>query len=243
MAVFSLARRSVGKLWRKVRTEGALGAVHDLALKAVNRVIGLNIMRCMVLEGPPASPPPVKDERLRYGFLTPEQVLAFAQDPANEMSPEFARAALAEGDECYGILDGEVLAASCWYVRRPYGWFTRKPSGVKDDLVLRFPQRYVYVNKGFTREEYRGRRLHAIGRALAYEEYRARGFSGFLSIVMSNNFASLRSNARMGNRGFGTIVLVRAFGRAIAFTSRGCATYGFSLERRRRPRLVAAAGV
>lgn len=230
MSLASVPRR----IREKVQTLGLRGALHDAAVKAVNRVVHFQVLRCVVLEE--ANPAHLqRSEKYRYGFLERDLLLAFAEDPANDMAPGLVRAALDEGDECYGILDGPILASYGWYLRKPYGWYSRKPTGGKDDLVLRFDDAHAYMHKGFTRSAYRGERLHAIGMTLAFEEYRARGLRGLVSLVASNNFSSLRSCYRMGWSDFGTIVLARAFGRTFVRTSRGCEEHGFRLERRPRP--------
>jgi hypothetical protein len=230
MSIASIPRR----IRNKVKSLGLPRTLHDLAIKAVNLVFHFEVQRCVVLEA--VSPASLeRNEAYRYGFLDPDLLLALAEDPENDMTPAYVRAALEAGDECYGILDGEVLASYGWYLRKPYGWYSRKPTGAKNDLVLRFSDSYAYMHKGFTREAYRGQRLHAVGMALAMEEFRARGLRGLVSLVASNNFSSLKSCYRMGYRDFGAIVLARAFGRTLVRTSRGCRKYDFALEHRPRP--------
>jgi hypothetical protein len=50
---------------------------------------------------------------------------------------------------------------------------------------------------------------------------------GLVSFVASNNFASLRSVARMGYQIFGDVYLVRTTKHTLAFASGGCQPYGF----------------
>jgi hypothetical protein len=51
-----------------------------------------------------------------------------------------------------------------------------------------------------------------------------------VSYVESTNFDSLKSCFRMGYRVFGSIYVIRLFGRAFAFSSPGCGPFGFRLE-------------
>jgi hypothetical protein len=95
--------------------------------------------------------------------------------------------------------------------------------------------------KGFTDSRYRGQRLHAIGMTRALEHYLSKGFGGIVSYVESTNFDSLKSCFRMGYRVFGSIYVVRIFGRDFAFSSPGCRRFDFRVERKRQytaPRAV-----
>src|SRR5262245_14465220 len=75
-------------------------------------------------------------------FLSAKALYGFAADPATEISREFLDDALACGDECYAILDGDNLAA--------YGWYSTRPTPVGSPrLVLHFARGYVYMYKGF----------------------------------------------------------------------------------------------
>jgi len=85
--------------------------------------------------------------------------------------------------------------------------------------------------KGFTQVNYRGQRLHAIAMTRALEAYLAKGYQGMVSYVEWNNFGSLRSCYRIGYSDFGNIYLVRLFGKYLTCAGKGCADYGFHLER------------
>jgi hypothetical protein len=162
------------------------------------------------------------------GFLATSELRKYARRPESEMSSRFLDEALARGDECYAIRDGDALAAYGWYS------FGRTPVGLQD-LVLAFSPGYVYMYKGFTDVRYRGQRLHAIGMTRALQHYLGRGYKGIVSYVEAANFESLRSCQRMGYRRFGSIYTLRFFGRHYAFSSPGCRRFAFRLERRTIP--------
>jgi L-amino acid N-acyltransferase YncA len=84
--------------------------------------------------------------------------------------------------------------------------------------------------KGYTVPAHRGKRLHAVGMCRALRDFAQAGGRGLVSYVASNNFASLKSTARMGYRLFGDVYLVRAAGRSFAYASPGCRAYGFKAE-------------
>src|SRR5699024_6299583 len=116
-----------------------------------------------------------------------------ARDPENALDASFLNEALAKGDRCYAILDGERLAA--------YGWYSRQPTRIDPpELLLGFDAGYVYMYKGLTRHEYRGQRLHAIGMNRALQHYLEQGAKGLVSYVESTNVDSLKSCFRLGYR-------------------------------------------
>ena len=152
----------------------------------------------------------------------------FAKNPDYELSGSFLDQALAKGDECYGFLDGEALAA--------YGWYSNKPTETEwPGLVLTFNDQYIYMYKGFTHVNYRGQRLHAIGMLRALEAYLARGHRGIVSYVEWNNFSSLRSCYRMGYADFGNVYATRVFNHYFVHSDAGCKRCEFGLEWAKAP--------
>src|SRR5262249_10874862 len=134
--------------------------------------------------------------------LEPAELLAFAEAGKYQLTADFVRQVSAKGDECYAMLDGDILAA--------YGWYSRNRTVLdNEDLMLRFDSSYIYMYKGFTLDRYRGQRLHAIGMTRALAEYKTQGFCGLVSYVESNNFDSLKSCYRMGYRNCGRIHILR----------------------------------
>lgn len=166
-------------------------------------------------------------------FLSPAEIRNFGMDPESDMTEDFVAEALAKGDECFGILDGPTLAA--------YSWYSTKPTRIRPpELFLRIDGRYIYMYKGFTRNQYRGQRLHAIGKTLALQAFMERGFRGMISYVEFDNADSLKSTRRMGARLFGSIFIFGMFGHYIVFVTRGCRKFGVRIERERER---AASGV
>jgi hypothetical protein len=160
----------------------------------------------------------------------------FARDPDLDMSQEFVAEALAKGDECFGILDGPTLAAYSWYSSKP----TRT---IPDQLFIHFDERYIYMYKGYTRERYRGQRLHAIGKTLSLQTYMARGLRGMISLVEFRNSDSLRSAKRMGARVVGSFYIVALFGHFLIARTQGCRKFGIRIEPERPARGVAKSKV
>ena len=209
-------------LRRKLHSHGLQNTLDAFVLKALNRVFVVKILRGVCVEQADASFLKVP-QNYQAGFLTADELRSYSCDPRTEISSEFLDEALGRGDQCYAIRDGATLAA--------YGWYSAgsTPIGL-GDLVLNFSRHYVYMYKGFTDARYRGQRLHAIGMTRALAHYLSGGYNGLVSYVEAHNFDSLKSCFRMGYRVFGSIYVVRVFGRFHAWSSAGCSRFGFRLD-------------
>lgn len=198
-----------------------LAALSDLTLRAISRVTFFKILKCVHIEVPDPSYLELEN-RYQYGFLEKSLLLEYCRQEENHLAEEFLHKAFAEGDQCFAIRDRDVLAS--------YGWYSNRPTEISDNLRLHFDNGYMYMYNGFTRPEYRGRRLHAIGMTMALKEYLGRGFKGLVSYVEANNLSSLKSVYRMGYRDCGDIYVLWIFGRYLISCSAGCKNYGMSLE-------------
>jgi ribosomal protein S18 acetylase RimI-like enzyme len=202
---------------------GVVSTLYDVAFRAVNKLTYFRVLKTFKLETiEPESP---VDDGFQYAFLGRSELLDLARDPRHELSAEFVKVALAKGDECFAVLDGERLVA--------YGWWSHSGTPIKDDVVLRFDERYVYRYKSYTAEEYRGRHVH--GRAIqrALRQARAQGYQGLICYVESHNLSSLRSCRRAGYREFGRVFVLRLLGRYLVYCSPGCRRHGLWVESRR----------
>lgn len=216
----------VERIRKSVATIGLASTVHDLSLKTANKVVVLKILKGMTADR--VDPRYVTcPEPYRPMFLDEKLLRELGRDPSNGLPGSFLDEALSQGDECYGFLAGETLAA--------YGWYSRRPTPIDPpDLVLDPGDRYVYMYKGFTHPDHRGQRLHAIGMTLALQQYLRRGFKGLVSYVESNNFASLNSVRRMGYEIFGSVYALRIFGIHLTHASAGWQSHGVRIERAER---------
>ena len=204
---------------------GLWNTLQAFGIRAIQRVIDVKLLRAMYLTAvaPIFAAVPVD---LTAGFLDRETLRRLSAHAKYDLSPGFLDAALSKGDECYAIMDGVRLAA--------YGWYARTPTKISDDLEVHFDAAYVYMYKGLTFDAYRGRRLHAIGKAGALAAYQARGYKGLVSYVDSDNLSSLKSNYRTGCVDIGRIGAIRMFGKDLTFRTPGCVAFGFDVVPLRR---------
>lgn len=213
--------RKLESVTRKVRRHGAAATLYEAAVRALGTVADFRILRGVSVARPD---PAFLDCAYDATLLDEAGLRAFARDPENELSAEFLDQALQRGDQCYGIVDRGRLAA--------YGWYAFGPTPIGlPGVVLHYRSGYVYMYKGFTHRDYRGKRLHAIGMTRALAHYLATGYRGIVSYVESTNFDSLKSCFRMGYEAFGTVCLARLPGGWRACSTPGCARYDFRVER------------
>jgi hypothetical protein len=216
------------------KTFGLAAGLHDVTKKTMNRVVPVRMLCTMKLT---AAGVDAKFLTLPAGlegrFLDEQEVLRWAEDPRLDLEVDFVRNSWRDGDRCYGILDGQTLAS--------YGWYSKRPTMMTEDLRFHFDSDYVYMFKGFTLPAYRGKRLHAIGMANALRAYTELGSKGILSYVESNNFASLRSCRRMGYEDIGTIVVSKIRGRHYSFASPACRRYALRVDAISEPAQIAQA--
>jgi hypothetical protein len=212
-------RREHGRFGlRSTLREFAFRAIHHVISYRVLRGIYLGPANVRVIECPPG---------LTGDFLTRETLDNIALDRRYDLPPEFVGEALARGDACYGVLDGECVAS--------YGWYAHAPTKISNDLRLHFDEAYVYRYKGLTLEPYRGQRFHAITMARTLDAWLALGYRGMVAYVEANNLSSLKSVYRLGYVTFGRVfILLRVLGRHFIYNSPGCKAFGFRVVAERR---------
>lgn len=208
-----------------IKNAGIRGACYDLAYRVGQKAVGLRVFQGMSLTPASLDRSFLEGEaRYAHGFLDEETLRRYARMPGLELTDAFLDEAFARGDRCYAVREGDDLAA--------YGWYSRKPTPVTEDLVLHFDPRWAYQYKGFTAPAHRGRRLHALGMAHGMQAYVAEGSQGLVAQVERNNFSSLKSVHRMGYVDNGRLHARRLFGRWRLSATRACEPYGLKLVAR-----------
>ena len=202
---------------KRLQRHGAASTLFYALIKALELIAEFRILRGVWIERP--DPAFLDCPGYSAGFLPAKRLRAAAANPATELPDRFIDQALLRGDECYGICDGEKLAS--------YGWYAKGRTPISSELDVVFKAGYVYMYKGFTSDDYRGQRLHAIGMTRALQHYLDAGYRGIVSYVESTNFDSLKSCFRMGYQVFGSVYVVRMFGHYFAWASPGCDAFEF----------------
>jgi hypothetical protein len=188
----------------------------------VQRVIFFKIFRIINL--PLADVDPVYlDEAPGFDgrFLDRESCRKLSIDPIYDLSKTFLDRSLGNDDKCYALIQNDVVAS--------YSWFSDKPGIIVDRLQFHYDKSYFYGTWGFTLPRFRGRHLYAFGVAAGLKDYGERGYRGLIGIVEAQNYNAVRSNFRVGYTAFGTIFVIRLFGRYFIRASKGCEKHSCSM--------------
>ena len=223
--LYALSMTSVERLVRKIRRKVVYHGVRNAVWLALLKGLGcdrwVSVLRCHSIED--VEPAFLQDpEGYAGGFVGKQALEALIRDPESALSAEFVQYALDKGDKCFGFARDRAL--------RAYGWYATSATRVSPDLTIDFARGYVYMYHGFTHASHRGRRLFPTGMTRALRHFRSVGYKGMLLYVDATNLDSLKSCACMGWRVFGTVYVVKLFGRNFIYATPGCARYGFRLE-------------
>lgn len=195
-------------------------SLYDLAYRLANKLADGRVLVTVILRPEGIAAASLHNPHgYAMGFLSAEQIARYAQTFGSKFLPCDSERVLAQGDRCYGILDGERLIS--------FGWYSSHTTRIDSETNIAFDPRYVYMYKGYTDPHYRGQALHALGMAQATKDWATEGFAGLVSYVEANNFASLHSCYRLGYESFGRIRIARLAGRLRVWPSRSCRQYAF----------------
>ncbi len=179
------------------------------------RLIYFKIYRITILRLADADPAYLAEVTgFTSGYLNRESCRKLAKDRTYDISESFVDRALANGDKCYAFTQDGVVAS--------FGWYSDKPGILPGPLQFHYDIAYIYRYGGFTLPRFRGRRLHAFNHVAGLKDYEERGYKGMISIVELQNYNSRRSDDRLGFTTFGTIFVIRLFGRYFIRASKGC---------------------
>jgi hypothetical protein len=206
-----------------LKHHGIFPVAEDIALRGINHVIFLKVFHCMKLDTVKSeflTPP----EGYRGMLLNSEQLSPYAKLSEYELPQAFVDEACAKGDQCYGLFEGDILAAYQWYTTKATdsGW---------RGIIVNFNDHYVYMYKAFTHPDHRGRRLYPISVTAMLAASLLRGYKGLLCLVESNNFASLKSCYRMGFTDCGRLYAASVSDRFLFHGDSASREFGFRLTR------------
>ena len=201
---------------------GIVRTLHHFGYRLLNRCFPYLTMKCIWIDAQELRTPE-EDFPYEGRFLETGELLEFARCEAchgSGLTPHVIPALKGNGADCFGVLDGDTLAAFCWYSPNP-------PERINDHWVVHFDPGCVYVYFVFTDPAYRGQGLLPHGISLAMPEYAKRGYSKLLAFVESANYDSLKSFYRMGFQDFAVIRALKLFGKQFAYHGRGCERFAF----------------
>ena len=148
---------------------------------------------------------------------------ARAADSDLDMGADFISHALKQGHFCVGAFYEERLVSYVW---RAFG-----DTKITHRFTLKFgkPNRYGY--KALTLPEHRG--LHLLNTIALYSDKLCfdLGYTYAIGFIETHNFASIRSDARHGNKHVGWILWMDRKPFVFCYTSKGARAIGVTLSR------------
>jgi RimJ/RimL family protein N-acetyltransferase len=135
--------------------------------------------------------PPVEVRPLERAELA-----RLSADHAYGISPEFLDGIARRDDRCFGAFCGDELASYAFFAQAA-------PTAIDRELRFSFPAQWIYLYKCFTVPAWRGRRLLPLVVYRAFPQlqaWRREESGGFVTLVLTENHASLRAIERCGFR-------------------------------------------
>jgi hypothetical protein len=130
------------------------------------------------------------------------ELVRASESMPDQISLAFIQSSLSRGDICAGAFADTTMVG--------FQWASFTTAMVNDELWVKFNEPYRYGYKGYTRPEYRGRRLIQSVLRCADRECLARGRTHTISYIETHNYPSLKHNKqRMGNQGAAAVTNMR----------------------------------
>lgn len=206
-----------------LRHHGVAKAVARAGYKLANRIGHLDMFRLVELTEASINPESLAhDSPYACRFVEGDERYALSRQFGEVLTRRYVETAVCKGDDCFAVFDGSTCAA--------FGWYSRRPTVIRDTLVLHFDSDWTYMYHGYTRPEYRGQRLHALGITRAMKVFAERGLEGMISIAEATNYHTHRSSYRMGFVDRGIIWRVGFRNLSRIGQTRSCDAYGIRVE-------------
>ena len=141
------------------------------------------------------------------------------EEMPDQLSQKSVDSALARGEICAAAFsDSRIIA---------FQWASFAASRDNDYLWVEFDAPYRYGHNGYTRPEYRGRRIAQHVMRFADSECLKRGYTHTIVYAETHNYASLANLERLGTRCVGYAGYFRLFGKYFPFRSPGAKAHSF----------------
>ncbi len=190
-------------LFNRLRTTGVFATGLCALYRLAQHGMTLDTSRLVWLDGATARFAEPADSRLTFRFLTPEDIRKFSGDTSNELNDSFADRIEAGQHLCFAAIAAEPsgdlrLAAYAWFsphkVEAEYNVGKHKNTGID----FSYPDHVVFMYKGFTHPDFRGRGFYGMVNGLALRGLADRGITHILSTMDWTNNAARRSCRRLG---------------------------------------------
>lgn len=202
-------------LKRTYRRHGIMCVLHVIFLRLVNkffefRIFGFFLKNNIHLKAQNT------EARFDRRFLTPAEVQKYFGSGFNDITAEQTKYLVSKNAKCMAVFEKETGQMAA------YSWFSHQAiSSGHYDLLINFDPKYVYTLKVYTAPHFRGLNLHAWQMQMALNLFQQQGYLGILGYTYSENFDSIKSNAKMGSEVIGSFWVVKLMNRVFYFKM-GC---------------------
>ena len=164
---------------------------------------------------------PLMPEGIEVKQASKTELLRATLEMPGVLSSEFVESALNRGEICVAAFcNGSIVA---------FQWASFAETPMRDRLLVRFKSEYRYGHNGYTRLEYRGRRIAQQVMRYCDELCLKRGYTHTIVWVECANYASRMNLARLGNHCVGYFGYLQLFGRYYIFRTPGTKACGFEV--------------
>lgn len=213
-------------LKRTYRRHGFSGVLHIIFLRILNKFFEFRIFNVFVICKISFSKPVIENQ-FDIRFLNTEDIKSYFGSGFNDITPEQTRDLILKQVDCLCVFEKKSGKISA------YSWFTSHSISTGNyDLEIQFNQRYIYTLKVYTVPEFRGLNLHARQMQYALSRYQQKGYLGILGYTYSDNFDSIKSNAKMGSEVIGHFWVFKIFNSVFYLRFGQLAKYKVSLQKR-----------
>jgi len=191
-------------LTHRLRTTGPLATGLCALYQLAQCCMTLDVSRLVWLDGSKARfKEPTDDPCLTFRFLTPEDVREFSADPTNLLDEAFADRLETGQHFCFAAISAKQtgerrLAAYAWFAPHRVDAECNQGKHKNTGVDFSYPNHVVFMYKGFTHPEFRGRGLYGMVNGLAMRSLSDRGITHILSTMDWTNMAARRSCLRLG---------------------------------------------
>lgn len=213
-------------LKRTYRRHGLYSILHIVFLRILNKFFEFRIFNVFVRHKINFSKSDI-ESHFDLRFLSPDEIKKYFGLGFNDITAEQTKELTLKQVDCLCVFEKKSGKISA------YSWFTTNSISTGNyNLEIHFDQKYIYTLKVYTAPEFRGRNLHAWQMQYALRQYQQKGYLGILGYTYSDNFDSIKSNAKMGSEVIGRFWVFKIFNSVFHLSFGQLTKYNVSLQKR-----------
>lgn len=199
---------------------GAMAAMHDFIISAVNKILAARIQVVYLLDAPVIHPQ--QPDHIDIHPLSRAEIKTWVDHSGYELPGHFVDQALNNGDICFGaFINNELLG---------YAWYAGQPASFSNGLTAHFDTDYAYGYKNLTLPSARGQGIQQWLKFYILDYYRKLEKKGIIAAIDSHNFNSRRSTSSTGAKAIGFWLYVQHRDKYFGMGSKGCKKVGYQLK-------------